>query len=228
MKNHIIPEGKLPLVAACDIESTLTPVEGWDFLAQMATREIQELVGQITVSGMNGGEMSFKEALFKRWDLLQYLLGPEHDGLRLLQEEYLRYVNEEVIKIVGFLRRKFKRVICISGGLHDAVLPFAARLEMTNDLFAIPLTPKGTLPNKHPLYASDGKKRVLHRVIAEEIIKHNLNGNACHNIMIGDGITDAATRGKDVTFIAVGNREKVIRAADIHFPSFSEIPTYIF
>ena len=42
MRDFNFPNGRLPLVAALDIEGTLTKIEGWDFLAEKRSKEIQE------------------------------------------------------------------------------------------------------------------------------------------------------------------------------------------
>ena len=220
MKDRYVPEGKIPLVAACDIESTLTPVEGWDFLAEMQSPEIQAEIRKITNQAMNG-EISFEEALRKRFDIIN----PGLCEIKILQDEYLRSINKDVVGLINFLRAKFARVVLISGGLEDALLPLAKALEIPReDLFSIPLTKQGQLPATHNLYRPDGKKIVLGRIIAEEKRKRDSqNKTSYHNIMIGDGMTDARCKGSDVTFIAIGNREKVIKAADFHIETLGEI-----
>ncbi|MFA6918457.1 MAG: HAD-IB family phosphatase [Candidatus Gracilibacteria bacterium] len=220
MKNTGIPEGKIPLVAAFDIEATLTHVEGWNFLAEKATPEIQKIIKTLTDRAM-GGKMPFKESLFERFDIFK----PGPVEIKILQDEYLRHPHHDVKRLIAFLREKFARVVLISGGLQNALSPFAEEIGIAHeDLFAIPLTPQWKLPDGHPLYAEDGKKLVLNRIIAEERARRDpKNRIDFHSIMTGDGVTDAKCRGSNVTFIAIGNREEVIKAADIHIETLDEI-----
>ena len=222
MRDFNFPNGRLPLVAALDIEGTLTKIEGWDFLAEKRSKEIQEEIEKMTEEGMNGGD--FKKSLFERFDRIQ----PTPEELEILQKAYCETIGEDVIKIINLLRKEFKRVICISGGLQDAILPFAEELRFDpRDVFSVPLTPQERLPDNHTLYSRDGKKTILDKVIAEERKKHDpQNRKKFYNIMIGDGMTDAVCKGDDVSFIAVGNREKVLKIADFHVKSLEEIRTF--
>ena len=113
--------------------------------------------------GMHGGD--FEGSLRGRFDLIK----PTPEDIEMLQKAYCETIGEDVIKIINLLRKEFKRVICISGGLQDAILPFAKELGFDpRDVFSIPLTPQGRLPDNHTLYSRDGKKTILDEVIAEE------------------------------------------------------------
>jgi phosphoserine phosphatase len=172
------------LTVGFDCDSTLTTIEGIDFLAEEtgAGKRVEE----ITRQAMNG-EMGFRDALRMRLRAVQPTL-PQVEKLGRTYREHVFPGAEELIRK---LQRQWRaKILIISGGFSQAIEPLARSLGIpAENVSAIPLyfytdgSYKG-FNDSHPLAHNDGKARVLR---AEK--QRNPDRRI---VMTGDGTTDLA------------------------------------
>jgi D-3-phosphoglycerate dehydrogenase len=116
----------------------------------------------------------------------------------------------------------------LSGGLRDALLPLAEHLGVhRHDVYAVEIDYDETgvyraLRGTQPLTGQQGKPRVVHGM---------LPSLERPTVMIGDGATDAATRGVVDAFIAytgVARRPGVVAVADAEAADFASLHPLLF
>ena len=79
MRDFNFPNGRLPLVAALDIED-LDQDRGWDFLAERDQKKFKKKSKKMREEGMHGGD--FEGSLRGRFDLIK----PTPEDIEMLQK----------------------------------------------------------------------------------------------------------------------------------------------
>ena len=206
-----------------DVDSTLSAVEGVDWLASLRGPQVAAEVEAMTERAMNGS-VSLEEVYAARLALVK----PTRLEVVALSAEYVARVQEGARALCARLHLVGCDVIMLSGGLRDALLPLAEHLGVhRHDVYAVEVDydERGVytgLRGEQPLAGQQGKPRVLHGMLA------SLERPA---VMIGDGSTDAATRGIVDAFIAytgVVRRPGVVAVADAEAPDFATLHTLLF
>ncbi len=197
----------LKFAAVCfDCDSTLSKLEGIDELARRAgcLPEISEL----TNAAMDG-RITLDEVYAKRMERVR----PDRDALAWLAQRYREAVVEGGAKTVATLHDNGVAVYVVSGGLFDAIAPFAQWLGIAQShVYAVPVHVDATgayegFDAGSPLTRNDGKA-----VICREIA-----GRHGSVAMVGDGVTDLAARNGGAYVVGFGgvvHRIAVQRGAD--------------
>ncbi len=203
-----------------DVDSTLTNVEGIAWLASRRGPDVMAAVDAMTIEAMNG-TLPLDAVYAKRLALVR----PSREDLAALAVAYTAGLLPGAAKTVRTLREAGVRLCLISGGLCEAIVPFAAGLDFTErDVHAVELqfTPGGDYAGfdaSTPLARAGGKPRVVRTLCLAGPV-----------LAVGDGSTDAEMKGSVDAFAAftgVARRESVVAVADYVVSQFSELPDIV-
>lgn len=203
---------------ALDIDSTLSGIEGIDWLAELRSQKIATFVHRLTRDAMSG-----KVALEDVYAQRLTLLAPTRADVVAMADVYRTHVAARARNAIGTLTRAGVRVVALSGGLRDAVLPLCRDVGIADaDVHAVAVVfdAKGAyagFDTTSPLTTHDGKPAVLRTLSLPHPI-----------LSVGDGATDAAmkTAGAADAFAAFTGfvrREPVAAAADHVIATFDEL-----
>ena len=190
-----------------DVDSTLSSIEGIDWLAERHSADVAAQCVALTSQAM-AGEIPIEQVYVRRLELV----APTRADLDALAAKYLTTVAPRAAQLIKGLQAVGVTVLLVSGGLHLAIEPLARMLEIPDAcLHAVRVLANAhgkfvMLDGEQPLATQQGKPRVLSQL--------NL---ARPSVMIGDGATDAAARGVVDQFIAytgIARREAVVAVAD--------------
>jgi phosphoserine phosphatase len=198
-----------------DCDSTLSAIEGIEFLAQDHQAEIAALT-ELAMSGRVPLEDVYAQRLA--------LVRPSRASLEKLGREYVRQLVPDASATVAALQEEGVRVCIISGGLAPAVQALAAALQIAStDVAAVDVKfdEHGAyldFDRNSSLARSGGKAEVL------QAWKHELPPPV---MLVGDGATDVEARPAVDVFIAYAGvvaRAGVIAGGDAVIRSASLAP----
>lgn len=195
-----------------DADSTLSSIEGIDWLGTRRSAALGEQIADLTNQAMDG-RVSLDQVYAKRVALIR----PTRDELRLLGEAYIAHVVPGMAALIADLHALGVRTAVVSGGIRDALLPLATYLGIAHDrVHAVDLTSSANnqildaLLGEQPLATSRGKVTLVKQLGRSGALSSPA-------VVVGDGATDAATREIVSSFIAftgVVRRSAVVDAAD--------------
>jgi HAD superfamily phosphoserine phosphatase-like hydrolase len=206
-----------------DVDSTLTGIEGVDWLAARRDAETEAFVLRLTERVM-AGDLPIEEAYGVR---LQRI-APTRQEVAALAEAYRDAVAPDARATIGTLLRARVRVVAVSGGLRDAVLPFCRGIGFAeSDVRAVSAewTARGDyagFDRRSPLATQVGKATVIREMELPRPI-----------LMVGDGSTDVEPRDAGVAdefaaYTGFTRRSAVVSAADFVVESFAELLERVF
>lgn len=203
-----------------DVDSTLSAIEGIDWLAGLRGDAVRRQVAQATDRVMRG-EARVGDVYTDRL----VLIAPSRKEIAELAKEYIARVQPGAKESLAKLTNAGVRVILVTAGLTEAIRPLAEHVGIPADqVNAVPIffeedgRFRGFDPDS-PLTRNGGKASVVRRLG----LHHPIVG-------VGDGITDLELKILEPaavdTFIAyagVVEREPIVRAADYVIRSFEEL-----
>lgn len=198
-----------------DADSTLSGIEGIDWLAARRGDEVQRSVEALTTQAMDG-HVALDQVYTRRLALIE----PTSLDLHALAHAYIDTLAPGAADAVAALHAAGVAVHVVSGGLRAALLPMTRSLGIADDhVHAVEVELDdagrfiGVVPT--PLTTQRGKPIVLdHLLLARPILA------------VGDGSTDAAMIPTVETFAAyIGfvRRDAVVARAALVFDSFSAL-----
>lgn len=199
-----------------DVDSTLSAIEGIDWLAALRGEQLARECAALTERAMTG-ELPIEAVYTRRLGFIR----PTAAELLSLADMYIRTLQPGAAELITQLHKMRVHVHLVSGGLRPAIMPMALKLGIAGHcVHAVSLTrdTDGTfslLDGDQPLATQRGKPLVIQQLALRKKV-----------VMIGDGSTDAAVRGVVDEFIAytgVARRESVIAVADHEAPSFAQL-----
>lgn len=206
-----------------DFDSTLVDFETLEALADIALDGAPEAgavrteIARLTDRAMTG-DMPFAEALTRRLALLP--LTRAH--LQQLANAAESRLSASVSRNLDFFRERAGRVVIVSGGFREVIVPVARALGVPEALIVandLVYDPDGRVTGVAggPLLAPLGK--------AEALKALGLPGPV---VMVGDGWTDVEVRQSGVAerfyaFTEVVRRDRVVAAADAEARSLDEL-----
>lgn len=199
-----------------DADSTLAGLEGVDWLAARRAPEVAAESAALTARAM-AGEVPMDAVYVTRLMRIR----PTAAELELLARAYVAAVAPGAIDCVAALHAARVRVVIVSGGLREALVPLAALLGIDDrDVHAVQLRFNDNgdyagLDGDQPLATHDGKVRIVRRLALP-----------APALAVGDGATDAALRPDVAAFAAFTGfvrREPVVQAANHVLASFDEL-----
>lgn len=166
------------------------------------------------------GRIDFGESVALR----MLLIGVTNRTLDAYAPRYIEGLYPGAADTVDWLRGHSREMLMISGGFKRALMPMAKELGFrAADVAALELDDTGNvLPS--PLLSTAGKRDVFwNRLRAIPP-----NGRRQMNLMIGDGVTDAAvSRLHDVGYVATHPNNTTRRLADINAGPIGRVPTAV-
>ncbi len=203
-----------------DVDSTLTRLEGIEWLAEQRGPAVARAVADMTTRVMEGA-LALDAVYAERLAMVR----PSRADLTALGEAYAAAVVAGVPEVFDALRASKVHIVLVSGGLLDAVVPFAVSLGVpATDVHAVPLefTADGAYAGfdaTSPLACRGGKPRVVESLHLPRPI-----------LAIGDGSTDAELKScvdAFAAFTGVARREAVVAVADHVVTRFADIPSLV-
>ncbi|BCG64385.1 MAG: phosphoserine phosphatase [Methyloprofundus sp.] len=190
-----------------DCDSTLSEIEGIDELAERAG--CGTAMAALTSAAMNG-EVALESVYGQRLNLIQ----PDKQAIGWVAELYIERMVQGVAVVFQQLQDQGKQVHIISGGLKQAILPLAAKLNIAADhVHAVDVLfdDKGSylkFNEQSPLARNGGKAEVCRQ----------LNPDNLKLAIVGDGNTDMEAKKAGAFCIGFGGvvaRDNVREQADV-------------
>jgi phosphoserine phosphatase len=199
-----------------DVDSTLCGIEGIDWLAEQRGGATAGEVARLPTRAMNG-EIALDEVYGARLELIR----PSAAEITALALAYRRALAPGAPPAVAALLRHGVRVVLVSGGLRQAILPIAAGLRIApEDVHAVPLRfgrggGYAGFDASSPLTTQGGKLELVRGLDLPT-----------PTLAVGDGATDLALRPAVSAFAAFTGfvrRAPVAGAADFELASFDHL-----
>jgi phosphoserine phosphatase len=202
-----------------DVDSTVSGIEGIDWLAERRGPEMAAKVAELTDQAMRG-VIPLESVYGARLEAIR----PTRADIDALAEAYIERIAPDCRDVVTHLKAKGVRVVLVSGGLRQAILPLAEYIRLSpEDVHAVDIQfdANGEYASfdKSELATSTGKPIVVERL--------NLPRR---RLAVGDGSTDVAMRPAVDTFGAFTGfvaREPVVKQADVVVRSFARLATLV-
>jgi phosphoserine phosphatase len=199
-----------------DVDSTLSQIEGIEWLAALRGPEVAARITDVTERAMRG-ELLFEGVYAARLDAVR----PTERDISALGRAYIENVTAGADETIAALRKGGVRVVIVSGGIRNAVLEFAEFLGVpANDVHAVPLrfNDQGEYAgyyDDHPCARQFGKRNLVTSLELEPPI-----------LAVGDGITDAEMKPVIEAFAAftgVVYRKKIVDLADFELKKLDDL-----
>ncbi|MEO8335215.1 MAG: HAD-IB family phosphatase [bacterium] len=199
-----------------DVDSTLCALEGIDWLAERRGGDTGATVIELTDRAMRG-DIALDAVYGERLALVH----PSRDEIAALADAYAQSLAPQAAYAILRMRAAGKRVVLVSGGVREAILPIAERLGIpSRDVHAVSVRfdadgAYAGFDTSSPLTTATGK-----RIVAESLALPR------RILAVGDGATDLAMRPAVDAFAAYTGfvrREAVVNSADAVLTSFDQL-----
>ena len=199
-----------------DVDSTLSDVEGIDWLAAQRGSEIETWSTGLTERAMQG-EIPIEAVYGERMRIVKPTL-PE---IRELGKVYIKRMATRAAETIAELRANEVEVVMVSGGLREAILPLARELGVGEEnVYAV-----SVFFDEDGAYAGFDDASLLTRQSGKRTIvgQMHLKGPI---LAVGDGMTDCEIKSVVQGFAAFTGftrREAVIEQADYVIENFDQL-----
>jgi phosphoserine phosphatase len=199
-----------------DVDSTLCGLEGIDWLAARRGPEVGAMIAEVTDRAMRG-EVQLDAVFGER----MAMVSPGGDDLAALAVEYERALAPGARAAIARMLAAGRRVVLVSGGLRNAILPVARTLGIADDdVHAVRVDVAadgsyGGYDTSSPMTTSGGKQHVVDALRLPRRL-----------VAVGDGATDLAIKPVADAFAAFTGfvrREPVVAGADVVLDSFEQL-----
>jgi phosphoserine phosphatase len=199
-----------------DVDSTLCGIEGIDWLAERRGRGVGDEVARLTDRAMRG-EIELESVYGTRLELVR----PSVADIAALGAAYVAALAPGATAAIERMQAGGRRVVLVSGGLRDAILPAARAVGVPDrDVFGVAVQHDGDGAYRgfdagSPLTHASGKGTVVVSVALPRRI-----------LAVGDGATDLAMRSSVDAFAAYTGfvaRPAVIAGADVVVHTFDQL-----
>ena len=199
-----------------DVDSTVSGIEGIDWLARQRGGETATEIAQLTADAMRG-VIPLEDVYGRRLALIR----PTRSEIDALSRAYISRIAPDCPSTLASLRRAGVRIALVSGGIRQAILPLARQLGIdANELHAVDLE-----FNAAGDYVSFDASSALTTSAGKATVVTSL-GFPHPILAVGDGHTDLAMRPAVDSFAAFTGftaRDAVIRGADSVIKSFRDL-----
>jgi phosphoserine phosphatase len=199
-----------------DVDSTLCGVEGIDWLAGLRGSDVGSRVTELTNQAMRG-RIALDAVYGERLALVQ----PAQYEVEMLANLYVSSLAPGAARAVRRLRDAGRRVVIVSGGVREAILPMTRKLGIPDeDVQAVPVrfTADGEyegFDTASPLATAIGKRTVVEALALPPRV-----------LAVGDGATDLAIRPVVDAFAAFTGfirRDAIVQDADLVVETFDQL-----
>ena len=204
-----------------DVDSTVSAIEGIDWLAERRDAEVSRTVADLTTDAMEA-RVPLEEVYGRRLAIIR----PTRAEIRELAGMYISHALPGAREAVSVWRDAGVRVLLVSGGLRDAILPLALWLGVPwPDVHAVEVEydaddVASRVRGEAPLARSGGKPQVVATLALPRPV-----------LAVGDGATDAElipVVDRFFAFTGVVRREAVVARAADEVQSFARLTQIVF
>lgn len=199
-----------------DVDSTISALEGIDWLAERRDENVAATVIALTHEAMEA-----RVPLDEVYERRLHIIRPTRDEIAQLAYIYLATAVPGVRDAVSAWLQAGVRVVLVSGGLRDAILPLASWLGIPDDdvhAVDVDFDDDGVVVGVHadaPLARRGGKPRLVATLALARPV-----------LAIGDGATDAElvpVVDRFLAFTGVARRESVVAKAAGEVADFASL-----
>ena len=201
-----------------DADSTLCGIEGIDWLATLRPAAVADEIARLTREAMDGA-LALEDVYGARLEAV----APTRAEVESLAAAYLATIAPGAAEFVRAMQAASARVLIVSGGLRDALLPLARSIGIHDgDVHAVDISFDAAgryadFDRASPLTRSRGKATCVR---AAELARPV--------VAVGDGSTDVEIRSEGacdsfIAFTGFVRRAEVVAAADAECASFGEL-----
>lgn len=199
-----------------DVDSTLSGIEGIDWLAELRGAEVKAWSSALTERAMEG-KLPIEAVYSERMGAIRPALAEIEELARV----YVESVAPRARETLAELRARGIELVMVSGGLREAILPLAGELgvdEQRVHAVSVFFDEEGNyagFDERSPLTRQDGK-----RITVRDM---GLRGPI---LAVGDGMTDCEIRQVVEGFAAFTGfmrREPVVQRADFVIENFDQL-----
>jgi HAD superfamily phosphoserine phosphatase-like hydrolase len=199
-----------------DVDSTVSGIEGIDWLAKRRGDVVSRRVADLTQRAMQGG-VPLEEVYGTRLAEIR----PRREEVDALSRAYVDAIAPGATESIARMRRSGLQVVLVSGGLRAALFRLAFTLGLgPSDIHAVSIhfDALGAYTGydaSSPLTTAVGKSKVVSELKLDAPI-----------VAVGDGATDLAMRDVVDAFVAYTgfiNRPYVVERADAVASSFADL-----
>ncbi len=200
-----------------DVDSTISGIEGIDWLAARRGPDVAQRVLELTRRAMEGEEVALEDVYASRLSEIR----PRREDVEALSRVYLERLAPGVTESVARIRQAGVWVTLVSGGLRPALLRLASHLGLAqSDLHAVSIEFDAAgaymaYDRDSALTKADGKARVVSELQLPRPI-----------MAVGDGATDLAMQEVVDAFVAFTgfvSRPRIVACAEATASSFAEV-----
>ena len=176
-----------------DCDSTLSSLEGIDELAKQIG--VHDQLAPLTQAAMEG-EVKLDEIYKKRLELIQ----PDKHTIEWLAQRYIETLVTDADIVIEKLQKANKQIHIISGGLRQAILPLAKKLNIAE----INVHAVDVYFDSNETYTGFNEQSPLARSGGKAVVSQQIIGESRKAVLIGDGVTDLEAQNERVHFIGFG------------------------
>lgn len=199
-----------------DVDSTLSGVEGIDWLAALRGPEVEAWSAALTARAM-AGAIPIETVYGERMRVVR----PTLLEIRELAAVYIDRVAARARETLAELRRHEVELVMVSGGLREAILPLAGELGVAAErLYAV-----SVFFGANGEYAGFEESSLLTRQSGKRLAVGGLNLKG-PVLTVGDGMTDCEIRPVVDSFAAFTGfvrREPVVQRGDHVIENFDQL-----
>lgn len=199
-----------------DVDSTLSGIEGIDWLAALRGLEVAEWSAELTERAMNG-EIPIESVYGERMRTVK----PQRDEIDQLGRLYVERIAHGAREAFEDFRTRDIDLVMVSGGLREAILPLARELGVEADrVFAV-----SVYFDERGGYAGFEEKSLMAQQNGKRVTVRDLELPG-PTLAVGDGITDSEIRPVVDGFAAFTGfirREPVVQRADFVLENFDQL-----
>jgi HAD superfamily phosphoserine phosphatase-like hydrolase len=199
-----------------DVDSTLSGIEGIDWLAALRGPEMLQWSASLTERAMKG-ELPIEAVYSERMNAVK----PSAREIEALGEEYVQRLAPGARETLMDLHGSGIDLLMVSGGLREAIIPLAKELGVSEDsLYAV-----SVFFDETGEYAGFESTSLLTRQQGKRITVESL-GLKTPILAVGDGMTDSEMKPVVTSFAAYTGftrRQPVIERADFVVETFAEL-----
>lgn len=204
-----------------DVDSTLSGIEGIDWLAGLRGPEMAARIAALTDRAMRG-EITLDSVYGERLQMI----APTRREVEALSQAYVAAIAPGAAEVITQLRAAGVAVALVSGGLREAIVPLARLVGADGRaLSAVSIRFSGDgnytgWDERSPLATQSGKAQVVRDLALAGPV-----------LGVGDGATDLAMRPSVAAFGAFTGfvrRDAVVRGADHAIESFAQLEALVF
>jgi phosphoserine phosphatase len=201
-----------------DVDSTLSAIEGIDWLAAQRDVTVAREIAALTDAAMEGAV-----ALDAVYGARLARIAPTRDELSALADAYIAAIAPDARAVIARGYAHGLRWVIVSGGIREAILPLAAHVGIAAaDVHAVSVQTDARgdyvgFDERSPLTRRGGKPQLLRSIVA------SLDAPI---VAVGDGSTDAELAAEVAAFWAFtgfARRPTVVAAAAAEMASFAAL-----